>query len=139
MTQSEHWILDTLAGPHTLAEIDAALEQTWLQHAHVPEAVRIQVGIAVAEIGANIIEHGGRAGPVRMRMRVRVLPTEVWVEFADDGPPARVDLSTVAMPDVTADRGRGLALAQAVLEKLAYQRNAFNHWTLVSKQFGSRD
>jgi anti-sigma regulatory factor (Ser/Thr protein kinase) len=40
------------------------------------------------------------------------------------------------MPDPMAERGRGLALAQAVLEELNYRRTHLNHWTLVSKPFG---
>lgn len=41
--------------------------------------------------------------------------------FTDDGDelPAAVDLPAVSMPDPTAENGRGLALAQAVLEQLA--------------------
>lgn len=136
MPQPERWALDTVAGPRTLEEIDSILVRAWSEHPQVPQAVRTQVGIAVAEIGANVVEHAGRAGAVRIRMRLRVLPGEVWVEFADDGPPARVDLGAVVMPDDMAERGRGLALAQAVLGSLAYRRDALNHWTLVSKRFG---
>jgi anti-sigma regulatory factor (Ser/Thr protein kinase) len=32
--------------------------------------------------------------------------------------------------------GRGLPLAKAVLDRLLYQRDVMNHWTLVSKRFG---
>ena len=39
------------------------------------------------------------------------------------------------MPDDMVERGRGLALAEAVLEQLTYRRAEYNHWTLVSKRF----
>lgn len=136
MTHPEHAILDTVGGPNTLDEIDAALERTWSENPHVPEDVRMAVSIAVAEIGANILEHAGQGAPLLIRMQVTVRPSEVWVEFVDDGLPAHVDLSAVGMPDEMSERGRGLALARNVLGQLTYRRTAFNHWKLVSKQFG---
>lgn len=112
------------------------LDQMWSAYAHVPSSVRDQVNIAVGEISANIIEHTARGRPVRLRMEVLVLPGQVCVSFVDDGPPAKVDLSAPpAMPEYTAERGRGLAMAHAVLDRLHYSRSFANHWTLVSKRF----
>lgn len=128
-------VLDTVTGSATLDEIGEMLDQLWSQHSHVPSSVRTQVAIAVGEIGANIVEHAAQNRPVRLRMEVLVSPAEVRVAFLDDGPPANVDLAKTAMPDHMAERGRGLALAHAVLDRLFYHRNAFNHWILVSKQF----
>lgn len=135
MNRSDSSAFETVSGPDTLADIARFLDEALSAHDHVPDTVRMQVSIAAGEIGANIIEHAGHAQPVSIRMDVRVLINEVWVEFVDDGVPAHVDLTAVDMPDDLAERGRGLALAQSVLEKLTYQRNAKNHWTLVSKRF----
>jgi serine/threonine-protein kinase RsbW len=135
MNQSESAAFETVSGPGTLADIARFLDEVLSTHQHVPDTVRMQVSIAAGEIGANIMEHAGRAQPVSIRMEVRVLIDEVWVEFIDDGAPAELDLTAVRLPDDMAERGRGLALAQAVLEKLKYRRNAKNHWTLVSKRF----
>lgn len=136
MNQPEVRQLETRAGPDALGEFEQVLTEMWAIHPHVPDPVRTQVGIAAGEIGANIIEHAAGGLPVRVVMRVRVLPNQVWVEFTDEGHPLTVDLSAVCLPDELAERGRGLALAQAVLERLSYERNAANHWTLVSKTFG---
>jgi serine/threonine-protein kinase RsbW len=132
---AESSVLDTVTGSATLDEIGTMLEQMWSVHDHVPSAVRTQVAIAVGEIGANIIEHAAQHRPVRLRMEVHVSPEEVRVAFLDDGPPAAVDLRKAAMPDPMAECGRGLALAHAVLDRLVYHRNRFNHWILVSKRF----
>lgn len=96
----------------------------------------MQVGIAVAEIGANILEHAARYRPVRLRMRVRVGADRVRVFFADDGEPAHIDLRTVGHPDEMTESGRGLAMAKAVLDRLRYRRHSFNHWMLLSRSFG---
>ena len=40
------------------------------------------------------------------------------------------------MPDPMAERGRGLAMAQALLDELAYRCDETgNHWMLVSRRF----
>lgn len=129
----EFGALDTVIGSGTLNDISILLERAWSSNSHVPDAVRVQVGIAVGEIAANIVEHAGRL--VRMRMEVYVRSNEVEVTFIDDGAPMTVDLRSVSMPDELAEGGRGLALAQVVLAQLNYCRNLVNRWTLVSKQF----
>ncbi len=136
MTQPESQVFETSAGPQTLDEIADVLERTWAVHGRVPGPIRMQMGIATAEIGSNIIEHSGQGTPVWIRMEVQVLPNAVQVEFRDDGIPARLDLTAVSLPDDMSERGRGLALAQAVLQSLSYRRSSLNHWLLVSKPFG---
>jgi len=128
--------LDIDSGPDALAEIERLLASAWSAHPHVPEMVRTQVAIATAEIGANIIEHAAAGRLLRMAMVIRVVTNQVWVEFTDDGGPFHLDLNSVSLPDDMAERGRGLPLAKAVLDRLLYQRDVMNHWTLVSKRFG---
>ena len=99
----------------------------------MPSEVRVEVGIAAGEIAANILEHGC-AG--ELQMEIAVFSNEVHVEFTDGGNPAEVDLFRIRMPDETAERGRGLALAQSALRLLAYFRDELgNHWRLVSRAF----
>lgn len=135
MSLSESPVLSTSAGPEALHEIEAALEKVWSDNDHVPVITRMQVGIAVGEIAANIIRYAASGLQVQIHMHVAILPKQVKVEFVDNGHPAEIDLSAVEMPDDFAESGRGLALAQAALESLSYQRNAHNHWILVSKPF----
>ena len=121
------------AGPEALDSVQAALDAFWSDHDEVPSGVRVEVGIAAAEVAANILEHGC-AGELQMEIALR--SEEVHVEFTDSGDPAEIDLFHVRMPDETAERGRGLALAQAALRLLAYFRDELgNHWRLVSKAF----
>ena len=128
-------VLETVTSPATLDEIGTTLDRMWSAHSRVPASVRTQVSIAVGEIAANIIEHAGTNRPVRLKMEVLVLPDTVRVSFLDDGPPAEVNLDSPKMPDHMAERGRGLAIAHAVLERLHYRRSFVNHWTLVSRSF----
>ena len=102
----------------------------------MPDDVRIQLAIATGEVGANIIEHTGRGRPLWIRMGLQLLGDQVHGIFTDDGPPVAIDMAAVRMPDAMAERGRGLALARAVLEQLSYHCDDIgNHWTLVSHRF----
>lgn len=123
-----------------LTAIEHDLEQSWLRYPQIPHPVRMHMAIAVAEIVGNIVEHGGALRrPVEINMEFALSETgQVHIRLVDDGDelPADVDLSTVRMPDPTAERGRGLPLARAVLEQLSYdRRNAINCWTLISRVF----
>ena len=125
------------AHPDPLGAIQGELDSLWLTHPHIPDDVRTQMSIAAAEIGANIIEHTGGGQPVGMRMGSELVGDQVHVTFTDDGPPVDIDLASVTMPDATAERGRGLAMAKTVLDQLAYRCDDLgNQWTLISKRFG---
>ena len=126
--------IDGLCDP--LGAIQKALDAFWSTHPHVPDDVRMQMTIAIAEVGANIVEHTGRGRPLRIRMNAALVDDQVCVDFTDDGLPVEIDLASVAMPDPMAECGRGLAMAQALLDQLAYRcDDSGNHWILVSKRF----
>lgn len=131
-------IFGATAEPGALGQIEDALSGLWARHAHVPDKIRIGLGIAVGEIAANIIKHATRGldRPVTMQMSAHVRDNEVQINFTDDGIPAPAHASTPEMPDALSESGRGLALAHAVLNRLTYHRSEdANHWTLVSHSF----
>lgn len=104
----------------------------------VDEDARVQFEVAVAEIAANILEHAGGGDPVTFTVELTLSQDRLEARFADDGTPARVDLRTVEMPDVFAERGRGLAIALAALDELEYRRRQGNNvWRLVCYRGGS--
>jgi serine/threonine-protein kinase RsbW len=131
MAADGRWSLTSAADEGTLDRIlDLVGEMT--SSDEVDQDARMQFEVAVAEIGANIIEHAGRAGTVSLTLELELTPDRLEARFSDDGSPARVDLRTVEMPDVMADRGRGLAIALAALDELEYRRRGgSNQWRLV--------
>lgn len=136
MVRTDRLVLDTVTGPATLDDIQDSLMSLWAMNPEVPELIRCRVAIAAAEVGANIIEHAGLGVPVRMRMESAVRAHSVRVTFTDEGVAAEVDLTRLTMPAELAERGRGLALARAVLAEFGYRRNGVvNEWTLVSDRF----
>lgn len=131
MAADGRWSLTSAADEGTLDRIlDLVGEMT--SSDEVDQDARMQFEVAVAEIGANIIEHAGRGGTVSLTLELELTPDRLEARFSDDGSPARVDLRTVEMPDVMADRGRGLAIALAALDELEYRRRGgSNQWRLV--------
>lgn len=122
--------------PDPLAAVQSQLDALWSIHPHIPDDVRMQMQISTAEVAANIVEHAGSGHPLRIRMSAAVIDDQVHIVFTDNGPPSDIELSKVTMPDEMAERGRGLAIAQALLDRLAYRCDeSGNHWTLSSKHF----
>ncbi len=122
--------------PDFAGEIQRTLDEAWANYSEVPDNIRIELTIAVAEVSNNILDHAGRGRDLRIGMKLWVLSDHVRIEFTDNGLPAEVDLSALRMPDVMAENGRGLPLARASLSELSYRRDGdSNHWTLVSRTF----
>jgi serine/threonine-protein kinase RsbW len=125
------------AAEESLAAVHAVIAAVWDQASDVGDIERMLFETAVAEIAGNVVEHGvaisERAGyPVTFTMTVICAYDRIVALFEDDGKPAVVDLTQVSMPDDMSESGRGLALAQAVLDDLTYERtDGSNRWRLV--------
>lgn len=127
-------VLDTVTGPSTIGDLLCCLDGVWAVHPQIPGGVRLNMRTAVEEIGANIIEHAARDRPVRMTVQFRLSPQWAEIKFIDDGESALVDLDAVTMPPPLALRGRGLAIAKAVLDGLSYRRSGgLNEWILAHR------
>lgn len=130
----EPLVVEMFGCPTVLDQIHKVLDVLWLRHPEVPVPARMQMELACVEIGGNIVEHSGDDSVVRMRMCAEVCGSEVSVSFCDDGAPARVDITDANMPPELEERGRGLAIAVAVLDELHYRRDGrTNHWTLTRR------
>lgn len=119
-------------------EVQRTLNKAWAAHPGVPEVIRMEVAIAAAEVGNNVLDHAGRGRDLKIKVKVWVFDGQVRVEFNDDGLPVRsgIDLSAIEMPDVMAENGRGLALARAALSELTYDSDDLgNRWTLLSRPY----
>ncbi len=124
-----------IASPGALDEVQSVLDAFWSLHDEVPARIRMEIGIAAAEIAANILEHDCA---ISLRMELGITPNGVQVEFAYRGGPRAVDLNSACMPHEMAERGRGLAIARAVLSLLSYSCDETgNYWKLVSRSFSN--
>ncbi len=137
--------LSAPADPETMDLVHAVLEQLWAVHEDVSERDRARFETAVMEILGNIIEHAYQlddgapptAADSLRRFDIVIAATrgELVASFGDNGMPIALDLSNIAMPDADAESGRGLALAAAAVDDLAYERvEGRNHWRLLCRR-----
>lgn len=126
-----------VSGSTAFDDVHATLDGCWSSNNHVPEHIRTELGIAVGELVANIVEHATQGEPVLVQMSIEVLANQVQVSFTDDGIACPVAPESADMPHELADRGRGLAMMRTLLSRLSYHRSeSHNHWRLISRTFG---
>ncbi|GAC54080.1 ATP-binding protein [Gordonia amicalis] len=124
-------VLDEVTSDETLEHIHELLADL-LRACPIDDMDAMQFELALAEIGANIIEHARDGSRVSLRLELEVAADRIEGRYSDDGHPARVDLDAVSLPDDVAERGRGLAIAIQILDELSYRRaDGHNHWRLV--------
>lgn len=121
-------LLQATAGPELLEPVHDLLARLWADEPGVDERDRIRFEIAVAEVAANIAEHG--AGAAHVSLRLFSSPDRIQAVFEDDGAP--VEARPEQPPAGDAERGRGLLLARAAVDRFSYERDgATNRWVLV--------
>jgi serine/threonine-protein kinase RsbW len=91
---------------------------------------------AVIEVATNIIEHATKGVPKQNEVTIELTliagSGRITARFRDDGSEPKVDLSDLQMPDATADAGRGIVLARALVDDVTYRRSAStNIWTVT--------
>ena len=135
MTESAQRVVVVPATIESIDVVQAEFDAWWTALDDDSVATRFKFETAVVEIATNIVEHTHRAEGTsgrRFHLELSADETSVTAQFADNGMPSNIDLSTVTMSDVEAEGGRGLALAVAALHSLDYRfENGRNIWTLV--------
>ena len=128
------YVIEGVAVPHSLDLLHDLIDRVGGEHPDVLHEDLSMLETAVIEIAGNLIEHGRPSGAVDYRLRLNVLPDRLEGLLADSGEqlPHVADIADIAEPDLLAEDGRGLLLAQAVLDELTYQRtDEANTWRMV--------
>ena len=119
--------LDCLERVHDL------VDELWTRVPAVAPTDRHRFETAVVEVAGNIIEHGG--ADVRLRLWLQVHPDLVEAHFRDTGRSVVLDGAVGQLPDPLAETGRGIALARAVVDEVAYERTGLtNRWHVVQRR-----
>jgi len=127
------YVLEGFAVPEQLDSVHALLAQAAADHPHLDPMDVMLFETAVIEIANNVVEHGRPEGEVRWKFTVRVHPGQIEAELDDTGQSFTFD-DRRAMPDEDAEGGRGLALAEAVLDQIEFERMPdANHWRMVRR------
>lgn len=119
--------VDTSAAPECLEQFHELLDRLWVESPDVVLADRMTFQTAVAEVAANIVEHGARGEPVRLRLVVHVRPDRLEAHFDDRGQEYVEGASRPVGEDE--ESGRGLAMARAMVDAVLYERDGpVNRW-----------
>ena len=122
------------AQPDSITAVHDAVDRLWDGHDGPGAASRDQQAFstAVVEIASNVIRHSGSDS---FDLLLTLTETEARAVFGDHGNPATIDLTALGcQADPTAERGRGLHLAQAASHQLTYTRqDECNRWTVVRR------
>jgi hypothetical protein len=135
------------ATPEVLTHLHAYLQEFWeilpREHASaLDERFKMLFVTGVAEIASNIVKHAyqGATSPGLLEFHLCLYVDRVEGKFTDRGITWNGQLGRVLPCDVNVsqlpEEGRGLHIAQAVLDELRYWRsyNGVNHW-LAMKRF----
>jgi serine/threonine-protein kinase RsbW len=129
--------LQVEATPACLDRVHVLLAELLADRPDVLDADRIGFETALAEVVANIVEHTAAGRRVQLIVRLAAGPDRLDAELRDDGPPVEVDLAGASLPDASAEEGRGLALARAAVDDVAYDRDgAANRWRITRRRTG---
>jgi serine/threonine-protein kinase RsbW len=126
-------------------DVHSALAGCWISLEEVrplEHRWRAEFSLAVAEVAANIIQHAHAPDPPLEEFTLKMSqgPDYLKACFVDRGivvtPPDKPVMPSVAVPyEELGERGRGLALVDAVSDHFEYQRTASqeNIWIILKR------
>ncbi|MFC7496095.1 MULTISPECIES: ATP-binding protein [unclassified Nocardioides] len=129
----EGYVFEGLAVPAEIGRVHDLLEEARAEHPEIPPTDLMLFETALVEIANNVVEHGRPAGRVEWRLTVRVRPGAIEAEL-DDTSVATAPTERAVMPGEEAEGGRGLAIAEAILDGMELDRSEHgNHWRLMRR------
>lgn len=129
----KEYVLEGFAVPEELDAVHDLLGQAAGEHPALDPTDVMLFETAIIEIANNVVEYGRPAGKVRWKFTIRVHQDEIEAELDDTGQTFAPALGG-SMPGEEAEGGRGLALAEALLDRIEFQRMSDrNHWRMVRR------
>jgi serine/threonine-protein kinase RsbW len=132
VTNSRH-TLNWAAPPDDVNAVHDFLESIWSHFPEVDSTDRMIFETAIVELASNVIEHAAPwQGGVSCVLHVQIVDNALRAELRDTAQAGAFRLSDRAMPGAEAESGRGLALIQAMVDSVSFERTGeFNLWTIT--------
>lgn len=132
-TRGKEYVLEGFAVPDQLDAVHALLAQAAGEHPELDPMDVMLFETAIIEIANNVVEYGRPEGEVRWKFTIRVHEDEIEAELDDTGQ-SFTPVQGKAMPGEEAEGGRGLPIAEALLDRIEFTRmEDTNHWRMVRR------
>lgn len=127
------YTLSGFAVPDQLEAVHELLARASADHPELPPMDVMLFETAIIEIANNVVEHGRPEGEVQWTFTIRVRDEEIEAELEDTGQPFAPKTGET-MPGDEAEGGRGLPMAEMLLDKIEFSRDENkNHWRMVRR------
>lgn len=129
----KEYVLEGFAVPEQLDSVHTLLAQAAGEHPRLDPMDVMLFETAIIEIANNVVEYGRPEGEVRWKFTIRVRDDEIEAELDDTGQ-TFTPAEGKAMPGEDAEGGRGLPIAEALLDRIEFNRiDETNHWRMVRR------
>ena len=124
-------MLEGFAVPDQLDAVHSLLARAADEHPALDPTDIMLFETAIIEIANNVVEYGRPEGEVRWRLTIRVCDDKIEAELDDTGQ-IFTPSQGKAMPAEDAEGGRGLPIAEALLDQIEFTRTGdTNHCRMV--------
>lgn len=131
--EGKEYTLEGFAVPDQLDAVHDLLAQAAGEHLELDPMDVMLFETAIIEIANNVVEYGRPEGEVRWKFTIRVHVDEIEAELDDTGQRFTPQQGK-EMPGEEAEGGRGLPLAEALLDRIEFDRlGDTNHWRMVRR------
>ncbi|MFC4241973.1 ATP-binding protein [Gryllotalpicola reticulitermitis] len=119
--------------PDQLDAVHTLLAQAAGEHPALDPMDVMLFETAIIEIANNVVEYGRPEGEVQWKFTIRVREDEIEAELDDTGQ-SFTPAQGQGMPGEDAEGGRGLPIAEALLDQIEFTRmDDTNHWRMVRR------
>ena len=126
--------LTGLAVPESLDLLHDLLEKVRQEHPEVDGTDLMLFETAIIEIHGNVVQHGRPPGGLTYAFALSVGPDRLSGTLSAAGDPVPDGVPVVAPEDPLAEVGRGVWLADTILDTLDYSReNGVNVWRMTKE------
>ncbi|GAB3601268.1 ATP-binding protein [Microbacterium tumbae] len=129
----DEFVLEGFAVPEQLDAVHTLLAQAAAAHPELDPTDVMLFETAIIEIANNVVEYGRPEGEVRWKFTIRVHDDAIEAELDDTGQTFTPERGK-DMPGEDAEGGRGLPIAEALLDRIEFKRmDDTNHWRMVRR------
>jgi serine/threonine-protein kinase RsbW len=131
--QVKEYVLQGFAVPDQLDAVHTLLARAADDHPELDATEVMLFETAIIEIANNVVEYGKPEGQVRWKFTIRVRADEIEAELDDNGQTFTPNRNK-EMPGEDAEGGRGLPIAEALLDEIEFNRvGDTNHWRMLRR------